>query len=241
MVNSQPFLKILDVKLEDKWLMLLDGERKQFKVTMKNTSKTEINYLVSMFKDSTTELLNAELNNKLLQPNEIYEIEYQLLKRKPFKILNKGDLVKIDGFELFDLDVEIIGKIGVNEASLVLEYSHQQDSSTEFHRNISIPVNLTVYPSVELAGCDIIPLTSNTKINELMIDPCWAYLSKMKENNHQLSNFCLLALDFINMWSDEMEITLNYMPGASDAKQTGDVMIKEEPLQIKTTLQSRKI
>ena len=239
-VNSQPFLKILDVKLEDKWLMLLDGERKQFKVTMKNTSKTEINYLVSMFKDSTTELLNAELNNKLLQPNEIYEIEYQLLKRKPFKILNKGDLVKIDGFELFDLDVEIIGKIGVNEASLVLEYSHQQDSSTEFHRNISIPVNLTVYPSVELAGCDIIPLTSNTKINELMKDPCWAYLSKMKENNHQLSNFCLLALDFINMWSDEMEITLNYMPGASDAKQTGDVMIKEEPLQIKTTLQSRK-
>lgn len=244
-VYKQPFLKLLDVKLSDKWLMLLDGEKKQFKIILKNTSNTEINHLISKFKDSTTDILNAELNNKTLQPNDIYEIEYQLLMKKPFKILNKSDLAQIKGNESFHLDVEISGKLGVNEANLVLEYSHQKDTSSEFKRSLIIPVNLTVYPSVELAGCDIIPLTSNTKINKGDSNPCWEYLRKMKEKNHNLSQFCLLALDFVNMWSEEMEICIEYEPQNSTGIEVCDSndsidKITEEKFVITSSLHSRK-
>lgn len=208
-VHTQPLLKIVTIGLSDKWLMLLEGERRRFKVELKNISKTEINHLISKFKDSTTELLTAELNNKSLQPSEIYEIEYQLLKRKPFKILNKDQLSNIKGYQPFHLDVEIMGKLGVKEASLFLEYSYQKDASIEFQRNLTIPVNLTVYPSVELAGCDIIPLTSNTKFNEINSDICWKYLGELKQKGANLTQFCLLALDFVNMWSEQMEIIID--------------------------------
>ncbi|KAG0681495.1 hypothetical protein C6P40_004736 [Pichia californica] len=244
-VYKQPFLKLIDVKLSDKWLMLLDGEKKQFKVILKNTSNTEINHLISKFKDSTTDILNTELNNKTLQPNEIYEIEYQLLKKKPFKILNKSDLVKIKGNESFHLDVEISGKLGVNEANLVLEYSHQKNASSEFTRSLNIPVNLTVYPSVELSGCDIISLTSNTKISQGNTNPCWEYLRKMRDENHKLSNFCLLALDFVNMWSEEMEIDIECSPQSTEMIETYDSndsidKIKEGTFIVTATLHSRK-
>jgi hypothetical protein len=217
-VYKQPLLKIVDIKLTDKWLMLLDGEKKQFKVVLKNMTDTEINHLISKFKDSTTDKLTAELSNKLLQPNEIYEIEYQLLMKKPFKILNKHALVQIKGNESFHLEVEITGKLGVNEAHLVLEYSHQKDTLSEFKRSLTIPVNLTVYPSVELAGCDIISLTTNTRISEQNDNLCWKYLKSMKGQNFKLSNFCLLALDFVNMWSEEMEICIEYDTKATDPK-----------------------
>jgi trafficking protein particle complex subunit 9 len=235
-VHKQPLLKIIDIKLEDKWLMLLDGERRRFQVQLKNYSTTEINHLVSMFKDSTTDKLNAELNNKTLQPNEIYEIEYQLYKRKPFRILNKKDLVRINANENFYLDVEIAGKLGVDEASLVLEYSHQKDASLEFSRSLTIPINLTVYPSVELAGCDIISLTSYTRIDDKIPDPCWGYLKKMHEEEHDVSNYCLLALDFVNMWSDEMEITLEFKHSTHTSKN----QMKEMPFLTSSSLQSRK-
>lgn len=244
-VYKQPLLKIVDIKLTDKWLMLLDGERKQFKVILKNMSNTEINHLVSKFKDSTTEKLTNELNNKSLQPNELYEIEYQLLIKRPFRILNKSDLVKIKGNESFYLDIEIMGKLGVSEAHLVLEYAHQKDTFSEFLRSLTIPVNLTVYPSVELAGCDIISLTSNTRISEENTDLCWEYLKHMKEKTHNLSNFCLLALDFVNMWSEEVEICIEFSPESLKEVEFYDSngsidRITETTFKTSTLLHSRK-
>lgn len=208
-VHSQPLLKIINLSLTDKWLMLLDGEHRQFRLDLKNISKTEINHLVSSFRDSTTELLTGELHNKSLQPTEIYEIEYQLLKRKAFKILNKEQLSNIKGTEQFHLDIEIMGKLGVKEASLVLVYSHQKDSSNEYQRTLTIPLNLTVYPSVELAGCDIIPLTSNTRFSKDNYGPCWNYLRDMNGQGQNSSQFCLVALDFVNMWSEQMEVCIS--------------------------------
>lgn len=244
-VHKQPLLKIVDIKLTDKWLMLLDGERKQFQIILKNISNTEINHLISKYKDSTTDTLSAELNDKSLQPNDVYEIEYQLLVKKSFRILNKNDLAKIKGNELFCLDVEIIGKLGVNEANLVFEYSFQKDTFSEFKRSLSIPVNLTVYSSIELAGCDIISLTSNTRINEENSDLCWKYLETMRRNNHKLSNFCLLALDFVNMWSEEMEIHLECTPQSSHDIEKSDSSDSIEKLtdnvfKVSSLLQSRK-
>lgn len=230
-VHKQPLLKIVEVKLRDKWLMLLDGERKQFSVILKNTTTSDINHLVSMFRDSTTDILNAELNNKALRPNEIYEIEYQIYKKKPFKILNKNDLVKIKGNQTFKLDLEIVGKLDVKEANLVLEYSYQKNTIAEYIRSLSIPVSLTVYPSVELAGCDIIPLTSNTSIGDMESKTCWQFLKEVSEEHHNLADFCLIALDFVNMWSEEMEIVIQYrMDGSSGAKEPR-MFITSEQLQ----------
>ncbi|GME75878.1 unnamed protein product [Ambrosiozyma monospora] len=217
-LNAQPFLKLLDVNLNNKWITLLEGECKRFNVVLKNTSEVEINNLVSKFADSTIEPLNQLLANKNLPPNEVYEIEYYLLKKKPFKILNKDALQKVIGDSEFTLNMEIWGKRGVKEASLILEYSNSEHGNAVSNsRTMSVPVNVTVYPSVELVGCDFIPLSSNTKLSENTEDSCWSYLRKMVSKGYKLSEFCLLALDFINSWSQEMQVTLqSLLEGSTD-------------------------
>ncbi|KAH3662325.1 hypothetical protein OGAPHI_005576 [Ogataea philodendri] len=217
---EQPLLSLIDVKLPNRWIMLLEGECKRFEIVLKNASNVELNQLTTKFLDSTIEPLNQLLLNKGLPPNEVYEIEYYLIKKKPFKILNKADLVQIEAHSEFKLQMEIWGKRGVKEAQLIFEYSHRKPAlPTTFFRKLVIPVNVTVYPSIELVGCDIIPLSSSTKISENNQGDTWKYLEKMVAKGHQMSEFCLLALDLMNSWTEEMEVVFQCLIEGSDDQE----------------------
>ncbi|ODV85551.1 hypothetical protein CANARDRAFT_175999 [[Candida] arabinofermentans NRRL YB-2248] len=129
--------------------------------------------------------------------------------------------------------MEIWGKRGVKEACLMLEYSHQRSrEKVNFSRNISIPVKVTVYPSIELVGCDIIPLSSTTKISQNNEGDCWNYLNQLtKEGGYEMSDFCLLALDFINSWTEVIEITFQSLfSGSKDPEfQDTNGFIEDAP------------
>ncbi|KAG7748788.1 hypothetical protein KL912_001850 [Ogataea haglerorum] len=243
---EQPLLSLVDVKLPNRWIMLLEGECKRFDIVMKNASNVEINQLTTKFLDSTIEPLNQLLQNKNLPPNEVYEIEYYLIKKKPFKILNKDEVARVGPGQELRLEMEIWGKRGVKEASVILEYSHRKQASpTNFFRKLTIPVNVTVYPSIELVGCDIIPLSSSTRISESNQGATWKYLEKMVARGHQMSDFCLLALDLMNSWTEEMTVTFQcLLEGSADPEfQQSNDAIEDPPEDTYATrivLQSKK-
>ncbi|VEU22500.1 DEKNAAC103457 [Brettanomyces naardenensis] len=247
-VYEQPLLKLMEIKLSNKWILMLEGECKKFVITLKNYSHIEINNMVSTFVDSTIEPLNQLLNNKSLPPNEVYEIEYYLTKKKPFKILNKMDMQKIKGKSDFNLEMEIWGKRGVKQAQLILEYSHKRQNSDtypDFTRSITIPVNVTVYPSVELVGCDIIPLSSLTKVSSNNRGDCWVYLERMVLKGYRMSDFCLLALDFLNSWTEEMEVRVQSLLSGSTSpdfqEQNGPILtLPDDAFDTKLGLRSKK-
>ncbi|QPG73633.1 hypothetical protein FOA43_000945 [Brettanomyces nanus] len=248
-IYEQPLLKLVEVKLSNKWILLLEGECKKFDITLKNYSHVEINNMVSTFIDSTIEPLNQLLTNKNLSPNEVYEIEYYLIKKKPFQILNKKEMQYIKGNNSFNLAMEIWGKRGVKEAKLILEYSHKRKEDTfneyDFTRSITIPVNVSVYPSVELVGCDIIPLSSRTKVSTNNHGDCWTYLEKMTSQSYKMSDFCLLALDFLNSWTEEMEVTVQcLLTGSTNAdfqEQNGPIVpLPEDSFNMRLNLRSKK-
>lgn len=210
-VYKQPMLKLINIELAEH-VMLLEGEYKQFKITLSNTSDVPINQLDLKFHDSTTDPLNTLLNKKDIPVNETYELEYYLFVKKPFEILNKIDMNKIGPNETFHLDVKIWGKRGVTEAKLILDYANQRPNDfIRFKRELIAPIKISVYPSVELAGCDIIPVTSNTTVSVISDNVCVSYFKYMVSKGHELSDFCILALDFMNMCPEEVEVKLQIL------------------------------
>ncbi len=233
-IHEQPLLRLAQTNFNNKWILLLEGECKQFEISLKNCSSIHINDMVSTFLDSTIEPLNELLANKNLPANETYEIEYYLIKKKPFKILNKPELVEVCGNSTFTLRMEIWGKRGVKEAKLILRYgcrtpkdinenasgnADKNNAISKFTRSITIPVNVTVYPSVELVGCDTIPLSSHTEVtDENQGGDCWPFLKKACSSDLRISDFCLLALDFLNSWTEEIEICIQCLLEGSKNK-----------------------
>lgn len=245
-VREQPQLQVEHIGLDNKWVLLLEGECKRFDIVLRNSSKVGINSMSSTFGDSTLGPLGELLKNKKLPPNEVYEIEYYLLRKKPFKILNKERMQEVPGESSFRLEMEIWGKRGVKRAELTLEYAHMVDGGGEsagsesaggagkragecarakklpdpdatFRRTLSIPVNVTVYPSVELVGCDIIPLSSHTEISENNKGDCWQYLARVtgQSADTTMGDFCLLALDFLNSWTEQMDLRIQCLRTSS--------------------------
>ncbi|GMM35913.1 Trs120 protein [Saccharomycopsis crataegensis] len=245
-ITPQPILSLIDLSLNNGWIMLLEGEKSSFKIVLKNLSNIKINYLAFSFLDSTIEPLTKALQSKDLPINEIYEIEYYLLKRKPLKIqkseINKLKFIK--PLDYLNLNFDIRGKRGMRDAHIILDYGNQhsvdpnnKDVSEDeksaqqfsnFFRRISIPISVTVSPSIELAGCDLIPLFNNVKeLNEDKINVIqsesskavqnmkefaleqkniWAYLNK--KTNNKVSDYCLLVVDLRNSWNQKFKVTL---------------------------------
>lgn len=243
-ITPQPILSLIDLSLNNGWIMLLEGEKSSFKILLKNLSNIKINYLAFSFLDSTIEPLTKALQSKDLPINEIYEIEYYLLKRKPLRIqkseINKLKFIK--PLDFLSLTFDIKGKRGMRDAQIILDYGNQftRDSNpanddkacqfSNFFRRISIPISVTVSPSVELAGCDLIPLFNNVnelneeKINiinaqnvsnklvqdmkELALEQknIWSYLNK---RTTKISEYCLLVIDLRNSWNQKFRVTLN--------------------------------
>ncbi|CDK29725.1 unnamed protein product [Kuraishia capsulata CBS 1993] len=222
-IPPQPLLSLVDVTLSNNWVMLLEGESKYFDIILQNFSKTSANELVSTFMDSTVEPLNMALSNKWSLPaNEVYEIEYYLTKRPAYKILNKDSLQLIEGLEKFAINMEIIGKRGMKESSICFEYANVDIAASEaFTRKLNIPINVTVYPSIELLGCDIYPILYDLpSFNELdSNEEHWKFLREVKDQQGCLSDYCLLALDVKNSWGQKLQVSLDYMGHDIDSEE----------------------
>lgn len=225
-ITPQPILSLIDLSLNNGWIMLLEGEKSSFKILLKNLSNIKINYLAFSFLDSTIEPLSKALQSKDLPVNEIYEIEYYLLKRKPLRI-QKSEINKLKFIQPLDflhLKFDIKGKRGMRDAQIILEYGNKitedarQAQYSSYFRRISIPISVTVSPSVELAGCDLIPLFNNVNNRigagsdaqgaKLGLEQknIWAYLNR---RTAKISDYCLLVVDLRNSWNQKFKVTLS--------------------------------
>ncbi|KAK6461290.1 TRS120 targeting complex component [Scheffersomyces coipomensis] len=230
-IPPQPSLSLTKSSVNNGWIMLLEGEIYKFSITLTNHSDVLINYLSFSFWDSTIEPLNKRLStsvgNQTLPAAEIYEIEYNLLKVKPFKILNKEAISEeyktIEPRKEITIDYEVMGKRGMKESKLILEYSHKQfdDVKNSFIKHINVPLNLTILSSIEILGCDIIPLFSSSLqgfkgeyINdgkEENLNEVLKFITSIIESpTEEIGDYCLFILDIRNFWNEKLKCQFNY-------------------------------
>lgn len=230
-IPSQASLSVIDNLVANGWIMLLEGERLSFSLSLRNTSDQSINYLSFSFWDSTNDSINAKLlraGSTSYSAEDIHELEWQLIYNKPFSVLNKQEIASkyktIAPQSDVRIDYEICGKRGMTELKIILEYSKKavEKSSKSYVKLVSVPLHVTVQPSLEVIGCDVIPFFSTSfqgfvldekkpddtliqrNINELL-----SFILKAKDaKDDDISRYCLLVLDIRNLWKEKLSLNI---------------------------------
>lgn len=199
-IEAQPVMVLKNIDQKGNWIMLLEGERQVFKFTVANISDVDAKMVDLKFSDSTTQPLQVALSKKDLQSNEIYEIEYFLFNRKALKWINK-DEEGVNAHSTKTLEVEVLGKRGMNDGLIRVDYFTSR--SQLWSRSLSLPLNITVNASIEVAGCDLIAIHET----QSFIESTAAHLDSLKQERI-LSDHCLLVIDLRNCWTQTLEVTL---------------------------------
>ncbi|KAK2032078.1 Trs120-domain-containing protein [Colletotrichum zoysiae] len=212
-IAQQPIVIFKSTTLPQASVMVLEGERQVFSVTLQNLSKTTpVDFMLFSFQDSTQGPLQAGINNRDATPAELYEYEYILMKRQGLRRLDKKEpekrYIAPGGTATFDF--EILGKPGLTNASIQIDYAHLgvplEEVTEQFHtRQVSLELTVTVNASVELARLDVLPLSGPVPRPLLGLTK----LESKADLATLADEYCLLSMDLRNAWPNNMEVQLD--------------------------------
>ena len=164
-IPPQPSLTVAHTTLAESALMVLEGQVATFSVTLRNTSKIPVDLVRVSFEDSATAALQNAITNKDISQAELFEIESQL-KHFPIMRLDGQVPKKIDPGQRAQLTFKVLGKPGLSDASVQVDYaslsSLENETGDEFYtRKVTIPITVTVNASIQLQRADVIPFPSD--------------------------------------------------------------------------------
>ncbi|KAI1765938.1 Trs120-domain-containing protein [Hypoxylon sp. FL1150] len=223
-ISAQPVVVIKSTSLFQSSVMILEGERQVFSVTLQNLSQsTPADLLLFSFQDSTLGPLQTALTSRDATPAELYEYELILARKQALRLRKMEDskrYIAPGGTSTFEF--EILGKPGLTNGTIQVDYAYlgvpPQEIKDKFYtRQVCLDLTITVNASVELARMDVLPIQGEVP------KPIWSRLGAKDtiEETSLSEDHCLLLLDLRNAWPSDMQVCLR----ADD-----DTMIKEHIL-----------
>lgn len=219
-IHEQPVIIVQSTSLSQSAIMILEGERQRFSVTLQNISNsTPADLLLFSFQDSTQAPLQTALSNKDVSPAELYEYELILSRKQALRWLKReNDVLHINPGGTATFEFEILGKAGLTSAAVQVDYGYLGVPISEveeqfYTRQVTLPLTVTVNASVELARMDILPLAGSIPKN-LFPD---GHVEQTKKQIHA-EDYFLLLLDLRNAWPSYLQINLEIVTGQSIEK-----------------------
>ncbi|GAB1314343.1 hypothetical protein MFIFM68171_04553 [Madurella fahalii] len=217
-IAPQPVVVVKSSTLPQSSVMILEGERQCFSMTLQNLSTTTpVDFLLFSFKDSTQEPLQMALNNRDATATELYEYELVLAKKQALRLRNRDDSRRfIAPGQTATFDFEILGKPGLTHGVIQVDYAHlgvpHDEVAEKFYtRQVSMELTVTVNASVDVTRVDVIPLTGEIP------EPLWARTASHRKDEPPseptADTHCLLVLDLRNSWPSQMLATLESTDG----------------------------
>jgi hypothetical protein len=166
-IEDQPLLSVAEISLPQGAIMVLEGERKRFAITVKNTSQTTaVDFVHLTFQDSASSAMQAATSSRDLPASELHELEVQLAQYPSLRWCKKGDeeSIEIKPGESRAFEVEIVGRARLTDAVVQFDYANLGKRRSEikerfFTRQLSVPISITVNASVQVQRPDIVPLS----------------------------------------------------------------------------------
>ncbi|KAG7124054.1 Transport protein particle subunit like [Verticillium longisporum] len=210
-IAPQPMVVVKSTTLPQSSVMVLEGEKHVFSVTLENLSATTpADFMLFSFEDSTQAALQAAISNRDATPAELYEYEHMLVKRQALRRLDKTTKRFIAPGATATFAFEMLGKPGLTSAALQIDYAHlgvpPEAIVDKFHtRRVSLQLTVTVNASVELARLEVLPLHGR------MPPALWASLGgpgTTTEDQASSSDdeYCLLTMDLRNGSSSHVKV-----------------------------------
>ncbi|KAJ4289703.1 hypothetical protein N0V90_011032 [Kalmusia sp. IMI 367209] len=236
-IPNQPVVIITELSLPQGAVMVLEGEKKRFTITVRNTSETtEVDFVHVTFQDSATAAIQAATSNRDLPAAELHELEVQLAHFPSLRWIKEDDeeAISIKPGQEAEFEIEVVGRTRLTEAIIHIDYAHLGKRRSEIHdkfftRQVSVPISITVNASVQLQRPDIVSLsgdfawstqvkqwpsstnaTSNnpTELSASKDDGYFqAFLRHMRSQGDS-DEFCMLLLDLRNSWPNPLNVFL---------------------------------
>lgn len=219
-LRAQPNIILKSSSLSQSAVMLLEGESKTFTITLRNTShNAPVDLLLLSFEDSISSQRLSRLTSKELSATELYELEISSAHKQPLQWLRSTEDrdLRIDPDREVSVTIEVLGKSGLSHCSVHVDYAYlgfpKKDIKDRFYtRQLVIPLNVTVNPSIDIVRNDFVALPKGFSASEpRRRDHDTPNLENPDTflNNLNL-NFsiphCLLLIDFHNSWPNPLTI-----------------------------------
>ncbi|KAI1075928.1 Trs120-domain-containing protein [Whalleya microplaca] len=215
-ISAQPNLIVKSTNLSQSSVMILEGERQTFSITLQNlSSTTPADLLLFSFQDSTQEPLHTAIANRDATPAELYEYELILARKQALRLQKIDDskrYIAPGGTATFSF--EILGKPGLTNGTIQVDYAHlgvpQAEIESQFYtRQVCLDLTITVNASVELTRMDVLPIEGEVP------RPLWHRLGSndMEPEHPAPDEYCLLLLDLRNAWPSDMQVRLKAASG----------------------------
>ncbi|OAA41713.1 hypercellular protein HypA [Metarhizium rileyi] len=206
-VQPQPLVVVKSTSLAQSSVMILEGERQVFTVTMKNTSTTPVDFLLFSFKDSTQGPLQTALENRDATPAELYEYEWVLMRKQALRLPRNDQDRHISPGGEATFEFEILGKPGLTHATIQADYTclgvpRDQVREQFYTRQVSVDLTVTVNASVELSRIDAVSMQGQIP------PPLLERLGADATATASPEKYCLLTVDLRNAWPSQMSIRL---------------------------------
>ncbi|KAL5116687.1 hypothetical protein ACEQ8H_005436 [Pleosporales sp. CAS-2024a] len=208
-IPDQPVVVVTNVSLPQASLMVLEGEKKQFTVTVKNTSSTTaVDFVHVTFQDSATTAMQTATTDKDLSLAELHELEVQLAHYPVLQWCKETDeeSIAIKPGESLDLTIQVVGRTRLTDATILIDYANLGKRRSEiderfFTRQVSVPIAITVNASIQLQRTEIVSLSSSFALPSLLAS---ASTSTSTSEEH-----CMLLLDLCNSWPSPLSISFS--------------------------------
>jgi hypothetical protein len=213
-IPEQPLLIITKSSIPEDALMLLEGQQTTISLTLMNTSSTATaDFIHLSYFDSVSDELQKSLSQKGIQPQDMYEIEYQLTQI-PSIISEQDQPHAIAPLASETFTFKIRAKPGLTSATFQFDYASMRDphldsEETLFTRRAVYSLAITVNASIQIQRLEIIPagldyisedkqsLAGATTQESRSKDP----LDLKTVSAATIDNgYCLLLLDLRNAW-----------------------------------------
>ncbi|KAI0550834.1 hypercellular protein A [Xylaria curta] len=206
-IKAQPILLVKSTSLPQSSIMLLEGERRTFSVTLHNISTTPADLLLFSFQDSTQGPLQTALASRDASPAELHEYEWILAKKQALRHRKIDDSKRyIAPGSTATFEFEILGKPGLTSGTIQVDYAHlgipqSEIESQFFTRQVCLDLTVTVNASVELSRVDILPIHTNVP------QQLWDRIRTGERDESTASgDYCLLLLDLRNAWPSDLQV-----------------------------------
>lgn len=161
-IHAQPHVVLEKLDLSESALMVLEGQRKSFQITLRNTSQSvAVDFLHVSFEDSLTSSIHTALAAKELTKPDMYGLELELSQNPTFAWTKAGDDqdLTIAPGEKAVFNITVLGKPGLAAAKIMFDYAYLGKPFSElegraFTRQVSVPIDITVNASVQLHRID---------------------------------------------------------------------------------------
>lgn len=234
-IEELPLVVLNKMSLSQEAMMLLEGESLSVTMTLQNLSiSTSVDMVIFSSEDSTSAPIQAAMRNKDTPPIERYELEL-FLQKHAFRWKRKTDAkFHIDPGGMSDLEVEVLGKPGLTNGVVQLDYTHlgtadEAAKGNFYTRQVRIPLTITVNASVEFVHADILPFPSDLCRPEMHNEPSeqepyeqnisrslqlpasaqFEALFQRLNIENRTRQYCLLLLDLRNAWPSPLTVTLH--------------------------------